>query len=64
MTQTKPSAQAGDTTVQPRDGGRHRPNRRAEYFLEQVMFQSRWLLAPLYVGLVAALLMIGWSFAQ
>ena len=63
MIQTKPSAQAGDTTVPPRNGGRRRPNRRAEYYLERVMFQSRWLLAPLYVGLVAALLMIGWSFA-
>nr|WP_042444481.1 TIGR00645 family protein [Azospirillum sp. B510] len=27
------------------------------------MFQSRWLLAPLYLGLVGALGMIGWCFA-
>ncbi|MDQ2105806.1 TIGR00645 family protein [Azospirillum isscasi] len=65
MTQSNPSALTGDTTVPPRNGeGRRGHGRRAEHFLEQVMFQSRWLLAPLYVGLVAALLMIGWRFAQ
>ncbi|OYD80991.1 TIGR00645 family protein [Azospirillum brasilense] len=64
MTQSNPSALAGDPTVLSRNGAQRRgPGRRAEHFLEQVMFQSRWLLAPLYVGLVGALLMIGWRFA-
>lgn len=33
-----------------------------ETVLEQVIFRSRWLLAPLYLGLVASLLLILWRF--
>ncbi len=29
--------------------------RRAEHLLEEFLFQSRWLLAPFYVGLVIGL---------
>lgn len=39
------------------------PAKQVEHLLEQAMFQSRWLLAPLYLGLVGALGMIGWCFA-
>ena len=35
-----------------------------EETIEWVIFQSRWLLAPLYLGLVAALLLLGFKFLQ
>jgi uncharacterized protein (TIGR00645 family) len=43
---------------------RKTPGRRVERFLEQAMFNSRWLLAPLYLGLIVALGMIVWRFAE
>ncbi len=36
----------------------------AETAIEWVVFNSRWLLAPLYLGLVAALAMLLWKFGQ
>jgi uncharacterized protein (TIGR00645 family) len=33
-----------------------------ERLLEQGLFASRWLLAPMYVGLVGALLILLWTF--
>ena len=35
-----------------------------EHFLERVMFASRWLLAPLYLGLSLALIALGVKFFQ
>ncbi len=32
--------------------------RKYEYFLETFLFQSRWLLAPFYIGLVISLLLL------
>lgn len=37
---------------------------RFELFLEQVLFNARWLLAPLYFGLVGGLAVIVIKFAQ
>lgn len=37
--------------------------RRVEYALERGLFASRWLMAPFYVGLVGALLVLLYSFA-
>jgi uncharacterized protein (TIGR00645 family) len=36
----------------------------AERMIERLIFQSRWLLAPVYVGLVAGLLVVLIKFAQ
>ena len=36
----------------------------AERIVEQVMFSSRWLLAPIYVGLIAGLLVLLVKFGQ
>lgn len=33
-----------------------------ENFLESLMFASRWLLAPFYLGLVGAIVMLLWYF--
>jgi uncharacterized protein (TIGR00645 family) len=33
-----------------------------EHFLETLMFASRWLLAPLYLGLVGAIVVLLWYF--
>lgn len=35
-----------------------------EHGLERFMFGSRWLLAPFYVGLVAAIVLLLWKFAK
>ena len=35
-----------------------------EQFLEAVMFRSRWLLAPMYIGLVGGLVLMFVKFAQ
>jgi uncharacterized protein (TIGR00645 family) len=35
-----------------------------ERFLENLMFRSRWLLAPLYVGLIAAIIFLAIKFIQ
>ena len=35
-----------------------------ESFLEQMMFRSRWLLAPFYVGLVGAIVLVLIKFLQ
>ncbi len=37
---------------------------RLEYVLERLMFASRWLLLPFYVGLVIALAMLAFKFLQ
>lgn len=35
-----------------------------EYLLERLIFSSRWLLAPLYVGLVGAIALLLFKFAK
>lgn len=35
-----------------------------EYYLEQGLFHSRWIMAPMYVGLVGALVILFISFMQ
>jgi uncharacterized protein (TIGR00645 family) len=35
-----------------------------EKFLEHLMFRSRWLLAPLYVGLILAIVLLAIKFIQ
>jgi uncharacterized protein (TIGR00645 family) len=35
-----------------------------EHFLEVVIFNSRWLLAPFYLGLVGGILILLVKFAQ
>lgn len=35
---------------------------RVEYWLEKMLFASRWLLAPFYVGLVGAIVVLLWYF--
>ena len=37
---------------------------KAEQWLESFLFKSRWLMAPIYVGLVVALLALVWVFFQ
>ncbi len=39
-------------------------HKKTEKFLETLMFNSRWLLAPFYIGLVAAVFMLLIKFAQ
>ncbi len=34
-----------------------------ERLIERGLFASRWLLAPMYVGLIATVVMIVWVFA-
>lgn len=36
----------------------------AELFIERGLFASRWLMAPFYVGLVFALIILLWSFLE
>ncbi len=38
--------------------------KKAEILLEKGLFFSRWLMAPMYVGLVGALVLLLWVFAQ
>ena len=38
--------------------------KRIEHALEVLMFRSRWLLAPFYIGLIAAIAMLLVKFAQ
>ncbi len=38
--------------------------RRLEYLLENTLFQSRWILAPFYVGLVVSLLLLAFHFFE
>lgn len=35
-----------------------------EYYIEQGLFNSRWIMAPMYVGLVGALIVLFLSFMQ
>lgn len=35
--------------------------KRAEYGFESLLFNSRWLMAPFYLGLVVSTLLIVWS---
>ena len=44
--------------------GRQGPGSPAERVIEAIIFSSRWLLAPFYVGLVAALVLLLLKFAQ
>ena len=37
---------------------------KAEFFFEKLLFASRWLLAPLFLGLSLALLALGFKFFQ
>lgn len=37
---------------------------RIELMLEKCIFASRWILAPFYIGLVLALLLLGFKFLQ
>ena len=37
---------------------------KAEQWLESLLFKSRWLMAPMYLGLVVALLALVWIFFQ
>ena len=37
---------------------------RIELMLEKCIFASRWILAPFYIGLVFALLLLGFKFLQ
>ena len=37
---------------------------RIERFIEQGLFASRWLMAPFYIGLVGALIVLLFSFLQ
>lgn len=39
-------------------------NKTLEYYIEKVLFSSRWLMAPVYLGLVIALLLLLVSFMQ
>lgn len=39
-------------------------NRNLEFFIEKLLFASRWLLAPLYLGLAIALVALGVKFFQ
>ena len=41
-----------------------RPRKAVEQFLEALLFNSRWLLAPVYVGLVLSLVMLLVDFGQ
>lgn len=38
--------------------------KKAEIILERGLFSSRWLMAPMYAGLVGALLLLLWVFFQ
>lgn len=38
--------------------------KRIEIFIERGLFASRWLMAPVYVGLVVALMLLLYSFTQ
>ncbi len=39
-------------------------DRNLEFFIEKLLFASRWLLAPLYLGLAIALVALGVKFFQ
>lgn len=38
------------------------PKPKAEIWLESLLFHSRWLMAPMYLGLVGALMAVVWIF--
>lgn len=48
----------------PTESTRHRRKHLVESTVEWVLFNSRWLLAPLYLGLVGTLLLILVKFGQ
>lgn len=50
--------------TRPTDKTSGRPANSAEYILEQGLFQSRWFLAPIYIGLALSLLLLLIKFAQ
>ena len=39
-----------------------KPKPKAELWLESLLFHSRWLMAPMYLGLVGALAVVVWVF--
>ena len=39
-------------------------NKNLEYYFEKLLFASRWLLAPIFIGLSLALLALGFKFFQ
>jgi uncharacterized protein (TIGR00645 family) len=39
-------------------------NRPVEHFLETIIFQSRWIMAPFYLGLVCSLILLMIKFVQ
>jgi uncharacterized protein (TIGR00645 family) len=39
-------------------------NKNLEYFFEKLLFASRWLLAPIFLGLSLALIALGFKFFQ
>jgi len=48
----------------PQEKTRGRPENPVEHLIEQGLFASRWLLAPIYIGLSLSLLLILIKFAQ
>jgi uncharacterized protein (TIGR00645 family) len=50
--------------TRPTDKTSGRPSNAAEHILEQGIFQSRWLLAPVYIGLALSLILILIKFGQ
>ncbi len=41
-----------------------KPANKIEYFIEQLVFQSRWLLVPLYIGLIVVLALFSIKFLK
>ena len=39
-------------------------NKKLEYLFEKLLFSSRWLLAPIFIGLSLALMALGFKFFQ
>ncbi len=39
-------------------------NNKIEHFIERFLFSSRWLMAPIYIGLVGGIILLLISFAQ
>src|SRR5690606_39559344 len=48
----------------PRSGQYKTMAKALEHFIERGPFASRWIMAPMYVGLAAALLLLLYSFAM
>ncbi len=50
--------------MRPTEKTSGKPNNLAEHLIEQSIFASRWLLAPIYLGLALSLALILFKFAQ